>query len=171
MAAMSLKLTASAFQPQILRSKVVQIEMDSLDKGIGRNQQQVPRGGDQGGGIVAKRDANPIRWRKNLAGEAVNAFDQPGFAPSGGPDRHDLQVPWTCRRSPEPQGVGDLLMPAASRGSFRALRNRVGIVEGSIALLPSQVSQSVLSTLSSSRSSAMNSLMSLKSRYTEAYRT
>lgn len=67
--------------------------------------------------------------------------------------------------------MGELQAPAASRGSFRALRDRIGIVEGSIALPPSQLSQPVLSTLSSSRSSAMNSLMSLKSRYTEAYRT
>lgn len=67
-------------------------------------------------------------------------------------------------------------MPAASLGNLRALRHRVAIVEGSIALsagtaLQHRVSQPVLSTLSSSRSSAMNSLMSLKSRYTEAYRT
>lgn len=69
--------------------------------------------------------------------------------------------------------MGELLMPAASRVRLGALRNPVAIVEGFIALsagttLPRRVGQPVLSTLSSSRSSAMNSLMSLKSRYTEA---
>lgn len=72
--------------------------------------------------------------------------------------------------------MGELRVPAAPRGGFWILRNTVAIVEGSIAssagsTLPRRVIQSVLSTLSSSRSSAMNSLMSLKSRYTEAYRT
>lgn len=72
--------------------------------------------------------------------------------------------------------MGEFLMPVASRRSIRALRNAVDMVEGSIAssagtTLPRRVSQSVLSTLSRSRSSAINSLMSLKSRYTEAYRT
>ena len=72
--------------------------------------------------------------------------------------------------------MGELRVPAAPRGGFWIVRNTVAIVEGSIAssagpTLPRRVIQSVLSTLSSSRSSAMNSLMSLKSRYTEAYRT